>query len=307
MKKQFLALSKGSLRKARRLASEFAQFPFFQKTLAVGLTGAIALGLLAPIPMKAIFGGIVFDPSSYGVLGHIWKEDISTGAKLIKEYNQLVKIYTTSAQLYAMSVAMAQMVSHPQRMAMMAVVPAFVNNATQNRYGETINWPVAMNGRIGFAANSWNQSTLALAPNPYLAAEHLGSSYLLARLASVEATDGASIRCTKILSQYNLNQQQNAGAIQLLKAAGIDVSKPMNAMVAQLNVANAGAQQSRMEQLSQGNIQTCLAEQQMLSNKRERDAEVENLNLVGAVQNYNLTENEDWTDAVSGFQSFRLP
>lgn len=307
MKKQFLALSKCSLRKARRLGSEFAQFPFFQKTLAVGLTGAIALGLLAPITMKAIFGGIVFDPSAYATLGHIWKEDISTGAKLIKEYNQLVKIYTTSAQLYAMSVATAQMVSHPQRMAMMAVVPAFMNNATQNRYGETINWPVAMNGRIGFAANSWNQSTLALAPNPYLAAEHLGSSYLLARLASVDATDGASIRCTKILSQYNLNQQQNVGAIQLLKAAGVDISKPMNAMVAQLNVANAGAQQSRMEQLSQGNIQACLAEQQMLSNKRERDAEVENLNLVGAVQNYNFTENEDWTDGVSAFQSFRLP
>lgn len=304
MKKQFFTLSKASLRKARGLGSEFARFPFFQKTLALGLTGAIALGLLAPRPAQAF---IVFDPSVWAALGHIWSQDISTYAKIIQEVKALGQIYQNGVQVYTEAVAMSQMISHPQRLSMATIGPTLFNNIVQNRYGETANWSTALNGHVGLSGGAWGSSTLSLGANPYLALEHLGTSYLLARLASVEATDGASVRCTQILSQYHGNQQANQGAVQALKNLGLDITPGVNAVVAQLNLQNAGAQQARTEQLSQGNIQACLAEQQMLSNKLQRDQEVENLNYLGDVHYYQQAQNMDWADADIGFRSFRLP
>lgn len=248
----------------------------------IALCSAAVVGIaLLPVPAKAIFGGIVFDPSAYATLGHIWKEDISTGAKLLKTYNETVKIAQTDMQVYQMAVAMAQMLSHPQRAAMLSVAPAMIGNYTQNRYGETVNWPGAMNGSVGMSAGAWNRSTVALNMDPYLAAERLGASYLLAKLATAEQMDGASVQCTQILADYRSKQATNMGAVAALKAAGLDISKAVNSVVGQLNIQNAAEQQAMNERTFQTNMQTCLAQQQMLANKDRRDEAVETLNMYG--------------------------
>jgi hypothetical protein len=57
----------------------------------------LSIGYLAvnPPPMYAIFGfgDIVFDPSSWASLGHIWDQDISNGAKLVETYNSVDESY----------------------------------------------------------------------------------------------------------------------------------------------------------------------------------------------------------------------
>ena len=60
-----------------------------------------AIVLLLPLVTPQLNGQIaVFDGSSWASLGKIWQEDISNGAKLIQEYNELVKIWTSGMQIY---------------------------------------------------------------------------------------------------------------------------------------------------------------------------------------------------------------
>ena len=67
-----------------------------KKRWLVAVPLLLGIGYLAvnPRPLYALFGmgDIVFDPTSYATLGHIWTEDISTGAKILQTYNQTVKI-----------------------------------------------------------------------------------------------------------------------------------------------------------------------------------------------------------------------
>ena len=309
MKLTLISFTAKASRLALPITELFSDYSKRGRRAVYGST-AVILGLLVvglPIKSFAQFGGIVFDPSSYATLGHIWSSDISMYAKMIQEFQQLVKIYQTDMQVYQMSVAMAQMVSHPSRLNMMTLGPTFVNDATGNKYGENQNWSSMINGNPGAVQGAWAASTLTMGQNPYLSLEHLGSSVLLAKLASVEQTDGAAIRCNQVIAQYNQHTQQNMSAVKLLKAAGLDISGPMNAVVAQLNLVNSGAEQARMEAQSQGSIQACLAQQQMIANKQQRDNDVENLNFIGILQNYDRSENDTWTDGASALQNFRLP
>src|ERR1700761_5673221 len=101
---------------AQTMTSRSRSFIMKDRFISFGRGAAIMtaiLGGLALLPVQPAlailgFGDIVFDPSSYTTLGHIWQQDISTGAKIIQEYNQLVKIYTTGMSLQLFARAMAQ-------------------------------------------------------------------------------------------------------------------------------------------------------------------------------------------------------
>ena len=71
------------------------------------LTAAVVLFL--PLVTPRLNGQIaVFDATSWASLGKIWNEDISNGAKMIQEYNELVKIWTSGMQIYNLGMSMAR-------------------------------------------------------------------------------------------------------------------------------------------------------------------------------------------------------
>ena len=126
MKKRWISIAKGSA------------------VAALVLTG---LTVLFPRPAAAIFGfgDIVFDPSSYATLGKIFTSDASLLAKTIQTYNQTVKIYQNGLNLYEQAKYMSLRFAQPQRMSWQTLAQTAVNDFTQNRYGETVNWPAMVN------------------------------------------------------------------------------------------------------------------------------------------------------------------
>src|SRR6185312_4233594 len=145
---------------------------------ALALTG---LSILFPRPARAIFGfgDIVFDPSSYATLGKIFTSDASLLAKTIQTYNETVRIYETSLNLYNQAKYMSLRFSRPQRLAWLTVAQAAANDYTQNKYGETVNWPAMVNGRPELASAAWTAATVPVTHTSYLSSEIAGSSRLL--------------------------------------------------------------------------------------------------------------------------------
>jgi hypothetical protein len=274
----------------------------------VSIMTAIFVGLaLMPVqPAFAIFGmgDVVFDPSAYTTLGHIWQEDISTGAKLIQEYNQLVKIYTTGMNLYNFSRAMAQSFRSGQRLAwMMAVEPA-VNDYTESRYGETILWPRMMNGGPALAPQAWTAATVPMNAYPYFNPQAaVGST--LADLASVEAMDGSAKKCLQIVTRHQFNAPLNQLAFLGLRFSQNDDGSGANSQIQQLNMLNASHGQAVNEARTQSMIQSCEVEQQIIANKIQRDQLADHLNFMGQADQYFASEGPMWGDAAQSISSYR--
>ena len=109
------------------------------------VTAAVVLFL--PLFTPRLNGQIaVFDGSSWASLGKIWQEDISNGAKLIQEYNELVKIWTSGMQIYNLGMSMARSFTTGQKGAWMTIAQMATNDFTKDKYGETILWPQMING-----------------------------------------------------------------------------------------------------------------------------------------------------------------
>lgn len=257
-------------------------------------------------PALAIFGigDVVFDPTSYATLGHIWQEDISTGAKIVQEYNQLVKIYTTGMSLYNFSRAMAQSFGTGQRTAwMMAVEPA-VNDYTATRYSETVLWPRMMNGGPALAPQAWTAATVPMNTYPYFNAQAaIGST--MADLATVEAMDGSASKCLQIVAQHQLNTPLNQLAFLGLRFSQNDDGSGTNSQIEQLNMLNASNGQAVNEARTQTMIHSCEVQQQIIANKIQRDALANHMNFVGQLDQYSVSEAPMWGDAAQSISNYR--
>lgn len=253
------------------------------------LVAALVVALAIPQPTYALFGfgDIVFDPTSYATLGNIWSQDVSNATKLVETITQLQKIYGNALQMYTLSQQMAVRVQNKNTWITAATGAA--NNFTQNRYGETVNWSAVMNGDPVHAAAAYTNATTRLSPNIDLSNETLGSSYHLANLASVESMDGTHQACLQVVAQYRANQQSNQSAFASLNASTTDGTDSTNSMVAQLNVLAGANAQLRAEQVSQGTLQSCLVQEQILANMIQRNNQVEALNMYAQIQQKNAS------------------
>ena len=257
------------------------------KRILATTCGLAVLMALTPTNTYAIFGlgDLVFDPSSFATLGHIWEEDISTGQKLIQEFNQLVSITNQLTRTYNFGLQMAQQIQHPQRLAWSTVAMRAAHDYTQSVYGETILWPNMINGMPGLAAGAWQQSTQTIKPMPLLfAGDTPGSSHRLAQLASAEAIDGSATKCLGLLAQYRQGVGQNQSKLAALRTAILDASGAANTFAALANLQNAQQAQLLDRNITGNELQTCLVEQQILANKAQRDQMVHNLTLAAEMQ-----------------------
>lgn len=245
-------------------------------------TTILLLIALAPTPGYALFGigDIVFDPTSYATLGHIWEQDISNASKLVQTVVQLEKIYANGMQVYNLGVAMAKSFSGPNKAQWAAVAQMAVTDYTLDHYGEMRGWPNAVSGNPAQVPGVWKQATLAVDNGLNLAMETTGRSSSLARLASIEALDGSSQKCLATISQYRGNSLANTlGPILRLAIARADGTAATNSQIQQLNILAAEHEQGNTEIRAQGQIDACLVEQQILANKMQRDNQAEALNM----------------------------
>lgn len=269
-----------------------------RKRLVVG--GLLSALLFTP-PAKAIFGlgDVVFDPSAFATLGHIWNEDISTGAKILKEINQLEKIYSSGYALYENAQYMKQRFSSGARSQWMTTVQAGVDNYTHNHYGETVLWPQVMNGGPAMAPQAWTNATVAMQAQSSADSPILGSPQAAA-LALVEMIDGASVQCMENLGQYRQNAVKDAQPISFFHLKMTDDSDGTGSQIEQMILGNFAQVQHNNELRAQGTIQTCEATQQMLANKQVRDEIVTNMNYAAHVQQVLSESSWDASNAFTG-------
>lgn len=270
------------------LYSRFATWGWSRKRTKYTLVAAVGVSVLLPYPAAAIFGigDVVFDPTSYATLGKIWSSDASTLVKVTEEVTQLEKIYSQGQAMYNQAMAMAKKIDSIQRLKWKTVETAFVSDATENRYGETANWPITVNGSSPFAKLAWKTGTLFLNTNTdtFLRAELLGNSGLLASLASIEEQDGSASKCLATIAEYRTAASQNLDAVNALQDEDDDDDDDDNSEIAQLNLVNGAQTASIHEQRSQGALQACLAEQNIISNSWQRNATAESMNAFGGAQ-----------------------
>jgi len=271
---------------------------------ALALTG---LSILFPRPATAIFGfgDIVFDPSSYATLGKIFTSDASLLAKTIQTYNETVRIYQNGLDLYNQAKYMSLRFSQPQRMAWLTVSQAAVNDYTRNKYGETVNWPAMVNGRPELASRAWTAATVPVTHSSFLSSQAPGSSRLLAHLASVEAQDGSATKCLATIAQYRQNAAANVAPALSLAAAQTDGSDNTNSQIEQLNLMNAAQAQANNEARSQGAVEACLVEQQILANKVQRDAMADHISFLGKASDYAASDSAPWGGAKAALAGYR--
>jgi len=233
----------------------------------------LGCGYLAvnPQPMYAIFGmgDVVFDPTSYAQFTKIWGEDVSNGVKLAQTYNQAVKIVSNGLQLYNLSMQMAQRVQNKSIWKTAAF--AVGEEIAQTHYNETINFNAVMNGDVLHAGQAWHQSTFNAGNGAYLGNATPGNSSRMAQFATIQMLDQTSARCAQILANYKSTQDANQAAANKLVNDTFDQTDAKNSMVAVLNVLSGGHIHLQNQQQANGNLQACLAEQQTLANKVQRD------------------------------------
>jgi len=236
---------------------------------AVPLLLGIGYMAVNPPPLFALFFDVVFDPTSYATLGHIWTEDISNGAKLLQTYNQTVKIYQNAVQTYNLATQMAKRIENKDVWKMAAF--AVGNELTESHYNETVNFNAVMNGDVMHAAQAWHQSTLYGGDAGYLGSSLAINSRRMAEYATLQLLDQTSQRCAEILANYKSTQDANEGAEQQLATDTFDPGDAKNSMVAALNVLTGGRVHLQTQEKANGNLQACLAEQQTLQAKVQRD------------------------------------
>jgi type IV secretion system protein TrbJ len=233
----------------------------------------LGIGFLAVNPQRMYalwgMGDIVFDPDSYATLGDIWSSGLSTGTKIAETYNQTVQIVQNGLQMYNLGMQMAQRIKSKSVWETAAF--AVGNEIARTHYNETINFSAVMNGDYLHAGQAWQQSTYYGGTGAYLGSVSAANSSRMAQFATIQMMDQASQRCATILANYNATQASNVLAEQGLKQDIFDTSDAKNSVVAALNVLSGGHFQLQNQTKANGNVQACLAEQQTLANKVQRD------------------------------------
>jgi hypothetical protein len=199
----------------------------------------------------------------------IWGQDISNGAKLIQTYNETVKIVQNGLQMYALANHMAQRIDHKNTWMMAAF--SVGNEAAQHHYNETVNFSAVMNGDALNAGRAWQDSTRYAGNAGYLGSVTAANSRRMSEFATIQMLDATSQRCAQILANYKQTQDANQGAEQQLKLDTLDQTDGKNAMVSVLNVISGGSMHLNTQQKANGNLQACLAEQNTLAAKVQRD------------------------------------
>lgn len=277
-----------------------------KKLKGFGILAASSLALLfIAEPARAVFGlgDVVFDPTSWATLGHIWEEDISTTAKLVKEIEETQKIVQNGLDVYRLANTMAQSFNGSHKAEWLTLAQTAAADYTEDKYGENSKWSRMLNGNPNMAQDAWGSSTTPYSNSTFLNGNMAGNPHMRSMLASMEQLDGSSVKCLSTISQYRGNSLMNLAPILKLAIARADGTADTNGEVKQLSLLNAGSEHQNNEQRAQGALNSCLVEQQIMANKIQRDKIANELNLSAKVAEYTATEGNGWGNAAEALRA----
>ncbi len=208
-------------------------------------------------------------------------------------------------QVYNLGMAMSHSFSGGQKGAWMTIAQMATNDLTQDKYGETIAWPLMINGHPGLAPQAWATATYPVTHSSFMSGQVPGSSASLAQLATLNAMDGASVSCLQNVANYHANMALNLPSIMKLAVSHLDGSASTNSNIEQLNMINGHQEQGNTEQRAQGAIQACIAQQQTLQIKLQRDQLAESLDFQGQIHDANAATDLNWGGSADTITNYR--
>lgn len=268
--------------------------------------GTAAAALVLTIPARSLFGVIVFDPSVFAKLVAESEKQIQQYVRQGLQLKQETQQALNSAQQLVNQAKQAMHFVQEKKL-WMTLGQTAINDLTRNQFGETLTWPTMVNGQPRFATGAWTSATMSPSHLGFLSNAVPGSSQPLAQLASVEAQDGSAAKCLATIAEYRANAVANTNAIASLGGDQMDGSDDTNSEIEQLNLINAAQAQANNEARSQGAVEACLVEQQILAAKVQRDTLADHLTFVGKANDYTVNEQDDWTGAMNSLADYRNP
>jgi type IV secretion system protein TrbJ len=247
---------------------------------------------LAYIPtslLAQIFGPtIVFDPT---VAGHV-----------VTEIARIVQLYKTATDTYNQIAYNAAWFLNKRRWLGMAT--QVVNSNTRSLFGETGGWNAALTAGMDIPG-AWNTATYGIHPPPFWSGFPLGASSTSANIASVNVADGMTEAAMLAIANSRTNQPANDLALSNLEATSQDTSDGANSEVQQLNLLTSGTVLANRQQEDANALLTTIAEQQILSNKVQRDLLADNLNVMTTADNYTASEPTQWGSSAATIAEYR--
>jgi hypothetical protein len=258
----------------------------FQRAAGAFGTAAGLLVLLAMIPQAAysLFGfDIVADLETEAELGTLIGTQADQLSTAINLFNQTVKLYEEATQTYNQLHSAAQFFHGGLKMNWMTVVQTAVNNETESRGLETVNWSAVLNGHPSFVGPAWTGLTTPVQTGVDFA-KIAATPSLMHRLGPVEARDGFGQQCLETLSQYRQNGDTNTPIIQKFFQTVTGEGDDSNSEVEQLNELNVGGVQASNEARAQGQLHACEVQARVLDQVEKREQEARQLNYEAGLE-----------------------
>jgi hypothetical protein len=236
------------------------------------------LACLPTAVLAQIFGPtIVFDPTVAG--------------RVLTEIAQIVKLYNTATETYNQIAYNATWFTNKSRW--LGIATQVVNSNTRSIFGETGGWNAAVTAGVNIPG-VWNTATYGIHPPPFYAGFPPGASSTSANIASVNVADGTTEAAMLAIANSRSNQPANDQALSNLESISQDTDREANSEVQQLNLLTSGTVLANRQQENANALLTTIAEQQILTNKVQRDALADNLNVMAAADNYTASEATQW-------------
>jgi hypothetical protein len=248
----------------------------------------ILLGYLPTTVLAQIFGPtIVFDPTQ--------------SAHVLTEIARIVQLYNMATQTYNQIAYSAGWT--PVRTPWLGIATPIVLSNTRTIFGETGIWSPAVTTGIGIPP-AWGTATYGINPPPFYGGWPLGASSISANIASIMVADGSGQAAMQTIANSRTNQPINDLALANLEAAAQDTTLATNSEIEQLNQLSSSSVLSNRQAEDANALLTTIAEQQILSNKIQRDALADNLNVMTVRDKYIADEATQWGGDAQLFASY---
>jgi hypothetical protein len=228
--------------------------------------------------------------------------DATQGAHVITEIAKIVQLYNMATQTYNQIAYSAGWT--PVKTPWLGVATPIVLSTTQTLFGETAAWNPAVTTGLGIPP-AWGAATYGINPPPFYAGWPVGNSSISANIASVMVADGMSQAAMQTIANSRSDQPLNDLAIFNLEFSSQGTGLDTNSEVEQLNQINSGSVLANRQAEDGNALLTTIAEQQILTNKIQRDALADNLNVMTARDNAIAFETTGWGGDASLIASYR--
>jgi hypothetical protein len=250
-----------------------------------------ALLVLLFIPFLAL--------SQFGIPTTVF--DPVQSAHVLTEIAKIIQIYNLATQTYNQIAYNAGWT--PVRTPWLGVATPIMLSTTRSIFGETATWNPAVTTGIGIPP-AWGTATYGINPPPFYAGWPLGASSISANIASIMVADGSSQAAMQTIANSRTNQPINDLALASLEASAQDTTLATNSEIEQLNQLSSSNVLSNRQAEDANALLTTIAEQQILTNKIQRDTLADNLNVMSIRDNYIAAEPTGWGGDAALFASY---